>query len=115
MEKQLAIIIPAHNEEKRIEKTLRGYLSYFNNIEKSKKLNYKLIVVINASKDKTRDIVEEMRKKDKHLEYLDLASYYSPVGGEPLAPPNPQRHVPLISTCFGSHKINGLLRFILAV
>ncbi len=73
MKKQLAIIIPAHNEEKRIEKTLREYLSYFNNIEKSKKLNYKLIVVINASKDKTKDIVEEMRKKDKHLEYLDLA------------------------------------------
>lgn len=69
---KLAIIIPAHNEEKRIERTLEAYLAYFNNIEKGGGLKYKIIVVINASKDRTKEIVESIRKKDKHIEYLDL-------------------------------------------
>lgn len=69
---KLAIIIPAHNEEKRIERTLEAYLSYFNNIEKDGNLIYKIIIVINASKDKTKEIVEKIKKKEDHLEFLDL-------------------------------------------
>ncbi|MBI2632383.1 glycosyltransferase [Candidatus Pacearchaeota archaeon] len=69
---KLGIIIPAHNEEKRIERTLEAYLSYFNEIEKEAKLIYKIIVVINASNDKTKEIVEKIKKKDSHIEYFDL-------------------------------------------
>lgn len=67
----LAIIIPAYNEEKRIGKTLDSYTKYFSKLLKDKKLsNFKIIVVINASTDKTKDIVKKY--KSKNLEYLDF-------------------------------------------
>ena len=69
---KLAIIIPAHDEEKRIEKTLLAYASYFNKIERDFNLKYKIIVVINASKDSTKEIVERIMLKEDNISYLDL-------------------------------------------
>ena len=63
MEK-VSIIIPAHNEEKRIGRTLKEYISYF----KRKKLNFQIIVVLNACSDNTLKIV----KKYKELEILNF-------------------------------------------
>ena len=37
---KVSIIIPAHNEEKRIFETLKSYISYFENLKKNKILNY---------------------------------------------------------------------------
>ena len=50
---KLSIGIPAHNEERRIGKTLESYSSYFEGLRKSKILDYEMIVVINNTKDKT--------------------------------------------------------------
>jgi glycosyltransferase involved in cell wall biosynthesis len=67
----IAIIIPAHNEEKRIGATLKAYLSYFNRLVKARKLEkFKIIAVINASTDKTLAIVR--KHKQKNLEYLEF-------------------------------------------
>ncbi|MEK6915182.1 MAG: glycosyltransferase [Nanoarchaeota archaeon] len=67
----LAIVIPAHNEEKRIENTLKSYFSHFNNLVKTEKLdNFKIIVVVNACTDRTIDIVSKYRKKN--LEILEF-------------------------------------------
>lgn len=67
----IAIIIPAHNEEERIGNTLSNYLSYFNKLPKSKKLSIKIIVVLNACTDKTKEIV--LKHKGKSLEFIEFA------------------------------------------
>ncbi len=55
----IAIIIPAHNEEKRIGNTLNGYLTYFKKQIKNGKIkSFKIIVVANACSDKTLDVVQ---------------------------------------------------------
>lgn len=53
----LSIIIPAYNEEKRIDNTLRKCLKYL----KSKKCNFEMIVVNDGSKDNTVKIVRKFR------------------------------------------------------
>ena len=59
---RLSIIMPAHNEEKRIEKTLKAYNEYFNTLKKRGLLDYEIIVVLNACNDGTLDIVNKIRK-----------------------------------------------------
>lgn len=65
----IAIVIPAHNEEKRIGKTLEEYIHYFKKLS-SRNLKFKIIVVINASTDRTSKIVEE--KKNKILSSIEF-------------------------------------------
>ncbi len=57
---EISIIIPAYNEEKRIQKTLERIFSYM----KEKKHNFEIIVVDDGSKDKTVELVELFRKKN---------------------------------------------------
>jgi len=56
---EISIIIPAYNEEKRINKTLETILSYLQ----KKKYDYELIVVNDGSTDKTKDVVLEFKNK----------------------------------------------------
>ena len=64
---KLSLVIPAYNEEKRIDRTLDSYLKYF-----SKKLDYEIIIVINNSKDNTLNIVKKFSKKNKKIKYLNF-------------------------------------------
>ncbi len=64
MELTNSIIIPAHNEEKRIAKTLDDYCSFFPDAE--------IIVVLNACSDNTLDIILDYKKKYKNLSYVNL-------------------------------------------
>ncbi|MEK6951728.1 MAG: dolichyl-phosphate beta-glucosyltransferase [Nanoarchaeota archaeon] len=66
---KLSIIIPAHNEEERILKTLKDYAAFFD--IKLKK-NYELIVIPNACKDNTTKIVAEFSKKQHRVKYKEL-------------------------------------------
>ncbi|OGE82112.1 MAG: hypothetical protein A3B10_00725 [Candidatus Doudnabacteria bacterium RIFCSPLOWO2_01_FULL_44_21] len=56
MSVKLSVIIPAHNEEKRIERTLRDVDDY---LEKQH-YPYEIIVVDNASNDRTSQVVEKL-------------------------------------------------------
>ncbi len=68
---RLAIIVPAHNEEKRIGKTLESYLLYFKEIVKLKKLSsFKIMVVINACSDNTEAVVKKYACK-----FLEIISF----------------------------------------
>ena len=61
---EISLIIPAYNEEKRIEKSLIEIIDYCKkNFEK-----YEIIVVDDCSKDKTNDIVTKY--KDSNLKIL---------------------------------------------
>ena len=52
----LSVVIPAYNEEKNIEKTVRSVFDYL----KSRNIEHEMIVVTDGSKDKTDDIVHSM-------------------------------------------------------
>ena len=60
---KLSIIIPAYNEEKRIEPLLRALPSYF-------KHDAEIIVVINNTTDKTEDVVKIVMKDYKTISYF---------------------------------------------
>jgi glycosyltransferase involved in cell wall biosynthesis len=68
----ISIIIPAHNEEKRIGPTLEEYGKFFEERAKEDKETYEILVVLNACHDKTLEIVKNYSKKFKIIKYLDL-------------------------------------------
>ncbi|MFH1894918.1 MAG: dolichyl-phosphate beta-glucosyltransferase [Patescibacteria group bacterium] len=74
----LSIIIPAYNEEKRIGKTLEeinAYLSGQNYPSTgSGQVDYEILVVDNGSKDKTKDVVRELRGRIKGLKLIERNS-----------------------------------------
>jgi len=54
---KLSIVIPAYNEENRIERTLRAYHQFFTD----KQMPFELLVVLNGCKDNTIGVVERVR------------------------------------------------------
>jgi glycosyltransferase involved in cell wall biosynthesis len=57
---KLSIILPAHNEENRIEKTLKHYIDFF---EKKMNGEYEILIIPNNCKDNTVEIVEAFARK----------------------------------------------------
>lgn len=68
----ISIIIPAHNEEKRIGNTLEEYEEFFRNLKKQKVLDFEILVVINNTQDKTPEIVKNYSKKYKEIKYISF-------------------------------------------
>ena len=64
--KSLSVLIPAYNEEKLLKKSTLDLLYYL----KSLKIDFEIIICINASKDKTEDIAEILSKKYKEIRYI---------------------------------------------
>jgi len=70
---KLSIVIPAHNEEQRIGKTLEEYGKFFNEKLENKEIdNYEILVVLNACKDNTLAVVKKFQKKNNKIKYLDF-------------------------------------------
>jgi len=67
---KISIIIPAHNEEERIGRTLFTYLKFFKSLKKQGDLDFEIIVVINNTRDKTEEIVKSYSKENKEIKYL---------------------------------------------
>jgi len=61
---RLSIIIPAYNEEKRIEKTITSYINYF---ETPLRGEYEIIAVCDGCTDRTPQIVERISEKHKNI------------------------------------------------
>ena len=70
--KKISIIIPAHNEEKRIGKTLEEYGRFFSNLRKNKILDSEIIVIINNTQDKTEDVVKKYLRKYRQIKYFNF-------------------------------------------
>lgn len=70
--KKLSIIIPAHNEEKRIGKTLKSYSAHFENLRNQKEIDYEIIVIINNTSDKTEEIVKSIQENNTRIKYLNF-------------------------------------------
>jgi dolichyl-phosphate beta-glucosyltransferase len=63
----LSVIIPAYNEERRIEKTVREIEKYLKN----QKYSWEILVVNDGSKDKTSQVVENLRSEIANLRLID--------------------------------------------
>eukprot|EP01016_Furgasonia_blochmanni_P056622 TRINITY_DN968_c0_g1_i2.p1 TRINITY_DN968_c0_g1~~TRINITY_DN968_c0_g1_i2.p1 ORF type:complete len:305 (+),score=104.14 TRINITY_DN968_c0_g1_i2:184-1098(+) len=62
----LSLVVPAYNEEKRVGSMLAETLPFFD----KKNLKYEVIIVNDASKDKTSEVVlESFKKHGKRVEY----------------------------------------------
>jgi dolichyl-phosphate beta-glucosyltransferase len=64
---KLSVIIPAYNEEKRLPNTLRLVDEYL----KRQKYEYEIIVVNDGSKDKTAQIVQDLKLQITNLKLID--------------------------------------------
>ena len=60
---KVSIIIPAHNEEGRIKRTLFAYLEYFSELREEDVLDFELVVVLNGCTDNTLAIVQGIQKQ----------------------------------------------------
>ena len=64
---EISVIIPAYNEEERIESTLKEYVNFLNReFEK----NFEIIVVTDGCIDRTPEIVENMRRECSKIIHL---------------------------------------------
>ncbi len=64
----LSVIIPAYNEEKNIEKTIRSVFSYL----KEKNIEHEIIVVTDAPTDKTVNIIYSFKNDIPTLELINV-------------------------------------------
>jgi len=69
---KVSIIIPAYNEEKRIERTLINYCNFFDQTKRNENIEAKIITVLNGCTDKTYDIVLDLKHKYKTIEIINL-------------------------------------------
>jgi glycosyltransferase involved in cell wall biosynthesis len=73
-EPSLLLLIPAYNEEARIEPVLRGYAAYF---AKNYPGKFQLVVVLNGCTDNTLGVVQRVAKDFFSVSYLD---FREPIG-----------------------------------
>lgn len=68
----VSIIIPAHNEEKRIRRTLTTYHQFCTLLRDDDELDFELVVVLNGCTDQTFAVVNEVRDRLGDIIILDL-------------------------------------------
>jgi len=73
-EPSLLLLIPAYNEEARIEPVLREYGLYFRDHFKGR---FQLVVILNGCRDNTRAVVERVSKDFPAISLLDFPA---PIG-----------------------------------
>jgi len=77
---KVAIVIPAYNEERRIGNKLDSYSKYLEEFRKKEKMDYKILIAVNNTKDRTVEIIKSYKRKNKRIDYIDL-----PDGGKGYA------------------------------
>ena len=73
-EPSLLLLIPAYNEEARIEPVLREYGRYFQENYRGK---FQLVVVLNGCRDNTSAVVQKVAKDFQSISFLDFPA---PIG-----------------------------------
>ena len=74
---KLSIVIPAYNEEKKIERTLNEYILFLNNNYKEE---YEIIVVPNNCNDRTFEVAKKVAKKHKQIKIKNIPYYVGKSG-----------------------------------
>lgn len=66
---KLLLLIPAHNEEKRLEPTLRSYVDYARQHYPE---SFEILVVVNGSTDRTLDLARNTAKEATFVRWIDI-------------------------------------------
>ncbi|VVB83581.1 Glycosyltransferase AglD [uncultured archaeon] len=67
----ISIVVPVHNEEKRIVKILEKYSVFFEEKKKKKEIDdFELLFVINNTTDRTEEIIQAYSKKYKEIRHI---------------------------------------------
>jgi len=74
LKREISIVIPAYNEEKRIGGTLQDYLGYYKNLGK----DFEIIVVLNGCCDRTEEIVDSFLKQ--YPSHVKKEVFHAPIG-----------------------------------
>jgi len=69
---KISIIIPAHNEEKRIKKTIKTYYDFFHSNAVACKVHAHFIIVLNGCVDNTLRVIEECSKTRPHISIINI-------------------------------------------
>ena len=69
---RVSIVIPAHNEEKRISKTLLAYYQFFNSIRESEGIDFEILVVLNGCTDNTLEAIQGLYDRCEEVLILDI-------------------------------------------
>lgn len=69
---RICIVVPAHNEEKRIPLFLEAYSSYFEGLRLQKSIDYEILVVINNTQDKTPEIVRGYARTNPRIRMIEF-------------------------------------------
>lgn len=67
---KLCIVVPAYNEENRIQSMLGAYLPYFETLQSE--LDITFLIVANNCSDQTVPICKKIQKKHSNIEIMDL-------------------------------------------
>ncbi|PKN03724.1 hypothetical protein CVU75_00820 [Candidatus Dependentiae bacterium HGW-Dependentiae-1] len=78
--KKISIIIPAHNEEQRIGRTLQAYGAFFADLHDQELLEAEIVVVLNGCSDSTLTVVQQKQRSLANLHIVNL-----PQAGKGLA------------------------------
>ena len=68
--KKISIIIPAYNEEESLPILYERMVKLMDNM---KEYEFEILFVNDGSKDKTMQIIKEIREKDKRINYVDFS------------------------------------------
>ena len=69
MEPSLLLLIPAYNEENRIEPVLRDYARYF---QKKYSGKFQLVVVLNGCRDNTVGVVRRVMEEFPSISFVEI-------------------------------------------
>jgi len=75
--KKISLVIPAYNEEERIEGTLVAYDDFLRQKKKKDRIVYEILVILNGCRDNTLDVVKKVSAKRKSIKYWN---YPDPIG-----------------------------------
>lgn len=65
---ELSLSVPLYNEQECVENDIGEILKEFD----SRKINYELVLINNGSKDRTRELLEKIKKENKRVKIIHL-------------------------------------------
>ncbi len=74
---ELSIIIPAYNEEKNLDRTVKSYIDFFRN----KKVKFEIMIATDGCKDKTPEIAKKISREYREVKSINFKERKGKGGG----------------------------------
>ena len=107
----LSIIIPAYNEEKRLQGTLKKVRDYLS----AQNYEWEVLIVNDGSKDATGKIIDELVKKNKHIRVIRHKRNKGFTGAMKACLYSAKKHLIFLAPADGQFDFKELSKFIDAI